>query len=55
MARGTFANIRILNKMLKGKVGPQSIHVPTGEILDLFDVAQKYNQSNIQTVIFGGK
>ena len=31
MARGTFANIRILNKMLNGKVGPQTIHVPSGE------------------------
>jgi aconitate hydratase len=30
MARGTFANIRISNKMLNGMVGPQAIHVPTG-------------------------
>jgi len=30
MARGTFANIRIINKMMKGAVGPQTIHVPTG-------------------------
>jgi len=29
MARGTFANIRIINKMLKGKVGPQTIYAPT--------------------------
>jgi aconitate hydratase len=29
MARGTFANIRIINKMLNGKVGPQTIHVPS--------------------------
>ena len=30
MARGTFANIRILNKMMEGKAGPQTIHVPSG-------------------------
>lgn len=30
MARGTFANIRIINKMLKGAVGPQTIYVPNG-------------------------
>jgi aconitate hydratase len=30
MARGTFANIRISNRMMKGKVGPQTIYVPTG-------------------------
>ncbi len=55
MARGTFANIRIINKMLNGKVGPQTIYVPTGETLDIFDAAQKYQQENYQTVIFGGK
>lgn len=42
MARGTFANIRIINKMMKGKVGPQTIYVPTGETLDIFDAAVKY-------------
>ncbi len=55
MARGTFANIRILNKMLKGKVGPQTIHTPSGEVLDIFDAAQRYQQAGQQTVIFGGK
>ena len=55
MARGTFANIRIINKMLGGKVGPQTIHVPTGEVLDIFDAAEKYQKENHQTVIFGGK
>ena len=44
MARGTFANIRIINKMLGGKVGPQTIHVPTGEVLDIFDAAEKYQK-----------
>jgi aconitate hydratase len=38
MARGTFANTRILNKM-NTKVGPQTLHVPTGEIVDVFDAA----------------
>lgn len=30
MARGTFGNIRIINKMLKGAVGPQTIYIPNG-------------------------
>lgn len=29
MARGTFANIRIMNWLLNGEVGPKTIHVPT--------------------------
>lgn len=55
MARGTFANIRIINKMLKGTVGPQTLHVPSNETLDIFDAAERYIQSKTQTVIFGGK
>lgn len=39
MARGTFANIRIVNKFLNGEVGPKTIHVPTGEKLSVFDAA----------------
>lgn len=46
MARGTFANIRILNKMMKGKVGPQTVHIPSGEVMDIFDAAEKYRAEN---------
>lgn len=55
MARGTFANIRIINKMMKEKVGPQTIYVPTGEVMDIFDAAEKYQQNGKTLVIFGGK
>lgn len=55
MARGTFANIRVLNKMMKGKVGPQTVHIPTGEVLDIFDAAERYIKAGQQSVIFGGK
>jgi aconitate hydratase len=39
MARGTFANIRIMNKFLKGEVGPKTVHVPTEEKLFIYDAA----------------
>ncbi|KDO54661.1 hypothetical protein CISIN_1g001917mg [Citrus sinensis] len=39
MARGTFANIRLVNKLLNGEVGPKTVHVPTGEKLSVFDAA----------------
>jgi aconitate hydratase len=29
MARGTFANVRLINKMID-KVGPETIHIPSG-------------------------
>jgi len=40
MARGTFANIRLINKLLGDKVGPQTVHVPSGKILDIYDAAE---------------
>jgi aconitate hydratase len=40
MARGTFANIRIVNKFLDGEVGPKTIYVPTKEKLFIFDAAK---------------
>ena len=39
MARGTFANIRIINKMNKGKAGPQTVYQPNKETQDIFDAA----------------
>ncbi|CAD7923229.1 unnamed protein product [Amoebophrya sp. A120] len=53
MARGTFANIRLVNK-LAGKVGPQTLHVPSGEILDVYDAAEKYMQEGFGTIIMAG-
>jgi len=41
MARGTFANVRLINKMMD-KVGPNTIHVPSKEALPIFTAAEKY-------------
>ena len=32
MARGTFANIRLINKLVKNP-GPMTVHIPSGEVL----------------------
>ena len=39
MARGTFANIRIVNKFLGGEVGPSTVFVPTKEKMYIYDAA----------------
>ncbi|XP_019737179.1 cytoplasmic aconitate hydratase [Hippocampus comes] len=54
MARGTFANIRLLNKFLN-KQAPQTIYLPTGEVMDVFDAAEKYGQSGVPLLILAGK
>ena len=41
MARGTFANVRLVNKMVE-KPGPRTVHIPSGEVMEIFDAAAKY-------------
>jgi len=56
MARGTFANTRIVNKLNpSGKAGPQTLHVPSGETLAIYDAAERYMNDNQQLIILGGK
>ncbi|KAK2379950.1 putative aconitate hydratase, cytoplasmic [Trifolium repens] len=54
MARGTFANIRLVNKLLNGEVGPRTVHIPTGEKLYVFDAAMKYKASGQDTIVLAG-
>ncbi|XP_022739425.1 aconitate hydratase 1 isoform X3 [Durio zibethinus] len=54
MARGTFANIRLVNKLLKGEVGPKTIHIPSGEKLSVYDVAMRYKTAGQDTIILAG-
>ncbi|PPS11717.1 hypothetical protein GOBAR_AA08927 [Gossypium barbadense] len=54
MARGTFANIRLVNKLLNGEVGPKTIHVPTGEKLYVFDAAMRYKDAGHDTIVLAG-
>jgi len=45
MARGTFANTRLMNKLAE-KVGPKTLHVPTKSQMDVFDAAELYMKNN---------
>ncbi len=60
MARGTFANIRIKNQMVKDASGAVveggfTIHQPTGERMFIFDAAERYAKEKVPLVIFAGK
>ncbi|XP_020678609.1 aconitate hydratase, cytoplasmic-like [Dendrobium catenatum] len=54
MVRGTFANIRLVNKLLKGEVGPKTIHIPSGEKCSVFDAAMQYRSAGHDTIILAG-
>jgi aconitate hydratase len=55
MMRGTFANIRIRNRMLGGEEGGETIHVPSGERMAIYDAAMRYQQDSTPLVVFAGK
>ncbi|KAJ1389561.1 Aconitase/Iron-responsive element-binding protein 2 [Sesbania bispinosa] len=54
MVRGTFANIRLVNKLLNGEVGPKTIHIPTGEKLTVYEAAMRYKATGQDTIILAG-
>jgi len=54
MARGTFGNIRLVNKFI-GKAAPKTLHIPSGKVLDVFDAAQEYAQTGTDLIILAGK
>jgi len=61
MMRGTFANVRIKNKMIPLKAdggqveGGITIHQPSGEQLAIYDAAMKYVADGVPTMVFGGE
>ena len=55
MVRGTFANIRIRNRMLDGVEGGYTLHVPSGEQMAIYDAAMQYKQENTPLIVVAGK
>jgi len=54
MARGTFANIRLVNKFLE-KAGPRTKHWPSEDVMDIFDASQRYIQEGKPLIVLAGK
>ncbi len=54
MVRGTFANIRIRNQMAKGTEGGVTRHLPSGEIMSIYDASMKYQSDGVPLVVLAG-
>lgn len=54
MTRGTFANVRIKNK-LATKEGGFTTYLPSGEEMTVYDAAVKYKESNTPLIVLAGK
>ena len=55
MTRGTFANIRLKNLMVPGVEGGVTIHIPSGERMDIFRAAERYRAEGTPLVVIAGK
>jgi aconitate hydratase len=55
MTRGTFANVRIKNLMVRGVEGGVTVYQPHGEQMSIYDAAVRYQAGKIPLVIFAGQ
>jgi aconitate hydratase len=55
MVRGTFANIRLKNRMVAGLEGGWTLHQPDGQQMTIFDAAMRYLQEGVPLVVLAGK
>jgi aconitate hydratase len=55
MVRGTFANVRLRNKLAPGTEGGVTRLLPEGEQMSIFDASVKYAERNVPLVILAGK
>jgi len=55
MMRGTFANIRLRNELAPGTEGQWTTHLPSSEIVTIFDAAQRYASEGVPLVVLAGK
>jgi aconitate hydratase len=55
MVRGTFANIRLRNRLAPGTEGGWTRHLPDGEQMTIFDASRRYMADGIPLVVIAGK
>ena len=55
MMRGTFANIRLRNRLVPEIEGGYTLHLPDGEPLSIYDAAMKYQAEGVPLVVLAGK
>ncbi len=55
MMRGTFANVRLRNRLVSGKEGWWTIHLPDGEEMSIYDAAMRYRDEGVPLIVLAGK
>lgn len=55
MVRGTFANVRIRNKLVPGIEGGVTTYLPSGEVMSIYDASVRYQQDGTPLIVLAGK
>jgi aconitate hydratase len=55
LVRGTFANVRLRNRLAGGKEGGWTTYLPTGEVMSIYDAAMRYQADGTPLLVIGGK
>ncbi len=55
LVRGTFANVRLKNDLVKPKEGGYTLHLPEGTEMTIFDAAERYRAEGTPLLVFAGK
>jgi aconitate hydratase A / 2-methylisocitrate dehydratase len=55
MVRGTFANIRIRNKLVPGVEGGYTMHLPQGDQMTIYDASVLYQEDGVPLIVLAGK
>jgi aconitate hydratase len=54
MTRGTFGNIRLRNQLAPDTEGGVTIHLPSGDLMSIYDASLKYKEDNTPLVVLAG-
>ncbi len=55
MIRGTFANIRLRNRLVDGREGPFTVHLPDGAETFIYDAAERYATDGVPLLVIAGR
>jgi aconitate hydratase len=55
MMRGTFANIRLRNRLNPDVEGGMTTYLPDGEVMSIYDASMRYQQAGVPLIVIAGK
>jgi aconitate hydratase len=55
MVRGTFANVRLKNKLVPGSEGTWTVHLPSGDETTIFEASERYLAEGTPLIVLAGK